>query len=103
MRMVPRAATALLSSPYQIKAKEPPIVEIYNLKGQRVRSLTISHSYNDLVRQAGLSKQVSSSGEFYSTVFDCRDERGGKLASGIYIIRVMADGREKAGKLTILR
>jgi hypothetical protein len=85
------------------KAKEPPIVEIYNLKGQKVRSLTISHSYNDLVRKAGLSKQVSSGGEFYSTVFDCKNERSQKLASGIYLIRIKADGREKAGKLTILR
>jgi hypothetical protein len=86
-----------------VKAKQPPVAEVYDLKGRRVRSLTISHSYNDLVKKAGLSKRVSSGGEFYSTVFDCRDERGGKLASGIYIIRVMADGREKAGKLTILR
>jgi hypothetical protein len=86
-----------------VKAKQPPIVKIYNLKGQRVRSLTISHSYNDLVRQAGLSKQVSSSGEFYSTVFDCRDERGGKLASGIYLIRIKADGRQASVKMTIIR
>ncbi len=85
------------------KAKEPPVVEIYNLKGQRVRSLTISQSYNDLVRKAGLSKEVNTGGEFYSTVFDCKDMNSRPLATGIYLIRVKADGRQKAAKLTILR
>ncbi len=85
------------------KAKEPPVVEIYNLKGQRVRSLTISQSYNDLVRKAGLSKDVNTTGEFYSTVFDCKDMNSKPLATGIYLIRVKADGRQKTAKLTILR
>jgi hypothetical protein len=85
------------------KAKEPPVVEIYNLKGQRVRSLTISQSYNDLVRKAGLSKDVNTTGEFYSTVFDCKDMNSRPLATGIYLIRVKADGRQKTAKLTILR
>jgi hypothetical protein len=85
------------------KAKEPPVVEIYNLKGQKVRSLNISQSYNDLVRKAGLSKEVNTGGEFYSTVFDCKDMNGRPLATGIYLIRVKADGRQKTAKLTILR
>jgi hypothetical protein len=85
------------------KAKEPPVVEIYNLKGQRVRSLTICQSYNDLVRKAGLSKEVNTGGEFYSTVFDCKDMNSRPLSSGIYLIRVKADGRQKTAKLTILR
>jgi len=85
------------------KAKEPPVVEIYNLKGQRVRSLTISQSYNDLVHKAGLSKEVNTGGEFYSTVFDCKDVNSRPLATGIYLIRVKADGRQKTAKLTILR
>jgi hypothetical protein len=85
------------------KAEEPPVVEIYNLKGQKVRSLIISQSYNDLVRKAGLSKEVNTGGEFYSTVFDCKDMNSRPLATGIYLIRVKADGRQKTAKLTILR
>ncbi len=85
------------------KAKEPPVVEIYNLKGQRVRSLTISQSYNDMVLKAGLSKEVNTGWEFYSTVFDCKDLNSRPLATGIYLIRVKADGRQKTAKLTILR
>jgi hypothetical protein len=85
------------------KAKEPPLVEIYNLKGQKVRSLTISQSYNDMVRKAGLSKEVNTSGEFYSTVFDCKDMNSRALATGIYIVRVNADGKQASVKMTIIR
>jgi hypothetical protein len=85
------------------KAKKSPLIEVYNLKGQKVRSLTISQSYNDLVRKAGLSKEVNTGGEFYSTVFDCRDINSKPLASGIYIIKVMADGTQTAAKLTIIK
>jgi hypothetical protein len=85
------------------KAKEPPVVEIYNLKGQKVRSITISQSYNDMVRKAGLSKEVNTGGEFYSTVFDCKDMNSRPLASGIYIVRVNVDGRQASVKMTIIR
>jgi len=36
------------------KAKEQPVIDIYNLKGQKVRTIRLSQSYNDLVRKAGL-------------------------------------------------
>jgi hypothetical protein len=85
------------------KAKEPPSVDIYNLKGQKVRSITINQSYNDMVRKAGLSKEVNTGGEFYSTVFDCKDMNSKPLASGIYLVRVNADGRQASVKITIIR
>jgi hypothetical protein len=86
-----------------VKAKQPPVVEVYDLKGRRVRSLTISHSYNDLVRKQGCPNRSAAGGEFYSTVFDCRDERGGKLASGIYLVRIKADGNSQTAKMTVIR
>jgi hypothetical protein len=85
------------------KAKEPPVVEIYNLKGQKVRSITLNQSYNDLVRKAGLSKEVNTGGEFYSTVFDCKDMNSKPLPTGIYIVRVNADGKQTTAKMTIIR
>jgi hypothetical protein len=85
------------------KAKEPPIVDIYNLKGQKVKSITLNQSYNDLVRKAGLSKDVNTTGEFYSTVFDCKDMNSRALATGIYIVRVNADGKQASVKMTIIR
>jgi hypothetical protein len=101
--MASKGSYSFIEFTLPVKAKQPPVVEVYDLKGRRVRSLTISRSYNDLVRQAGLSKQVSSGGEFYSTVFDCKDERGGKLASGIYLVRIKADGNSQTAKMTVIR
>jgi hypothetical protein len=85
------------------KAKEPPVVEVFNLKGQKVRSLSLSQSFNDMVRKAGLSKDVNTGGEFYSTVFDCKDMCSRPLASGIYLVRVKADGKQTSVKMTIIR
>ncbi len=85
------------------KAKEQPVIDIYNLKGQKVRSITLTQSYNDMIRKAGLSKSFNKNGEFYSTVFDCKDSKGQKLSSGIYIIRVAADNLMTTGKMTILK
>jgi hypothetical protein len=84
------------------KAKEPPLVDIYNIKGQKVRSIRLVQSYNDLVHKAGLSKEVKTQGFFYSTVFDCKDERGQKLASGIYIVKVKSDRRLASLKITLM-
>jgi hypothetical protein len=50
------------------KAKEQPIVEVYNLKGQKVKSITLNQSYNDMVRKSGLSKDVNTSGDRKSVV-----------------------------------
>lgn len=44
------------------KAKEPPLVEIFNIKGQKVKSILLGESYNSMVRQAGLSNQVRQTG-----------------------------------------
>jgi len=85
------------------KAKQKPVVEIYNLKGQKVRTITLSQSYTDLVRKVELSKRTGQSGEFYSTVFDCRNENGQKLSSGIYIVKVKADDRQTSCKMTLLK
>ncbi len=102
------------------KAKEQPVIDIYNLKGQKVRSIRLSQSYNDLVRKAGLSnkewmtqksvRKVSDQvgndkniGEFYSTVWDCKDDRNQRLASGIYIVKVTSGNKQAAIKMTILK
>lgn len=84
------------------KVKEPPLVEIYSIKGQKVRSIRLAQSYNDLVHKAGLSKDVKTQGILYSTVYDCKDEQGQRLASGIYIVKVKSDRRQAALKITLM-
>ena len=85
------------------KAKEPPVIEIYNIKGQKVRSIRLVPSYNDLVHKAGLSKEVKTEGIFYSTIYDCKDEQGQKLASGIYIVKVKSDRKQASLKITLMK
>ena len=62
-----------------------------------------TQSYDDLVRKARLSRQSRHDGEFYSTVYDCKDATGHKLTSGIYIVKVTAGGKQVSTKITILR
>ncbi len=105
------------------KTKEKPVVEIYNLKGQKVRAMKLSESYNSLVRKAGISINnyelgiindkldnritgkgaCATGGEFYSTVFDCRDDRSQRLSAGIYIMKVTAGQYHSTTKMTILK
>jgi len=85
------------------KAKEPPLVEIFNIKGQKVKSIRLTESYNSLVRKAGLSNQVKLSGEFYSTIWNCRDDNNKLLSTGTYIIRLITDGRCSSKKITVIK
>ncbi len=39
------------------KARDKPVVEIYNLKGQRVRTMTVGESFNSMASKAGLVPQ----------------------------------------------
>jgi len=84
-------------------SKEKPTIEIYNLKGQRVRTIKLTEGFNSLVSKAGLGKQVSQKSEFFSTLYDCKDDYNQKLASGIYLIKVMSGKRQTTSKFTILK
>jgi hypothetical protein len=56
-----------------------------------------------MVHKAGLSNQVKQSGEFYSTVWNGKDERNKSIGTGTYIIRVSADGSSVSKKLILLK
>ena len=81
----------------------PPEVEIYNIRGQKVKTLHIGESYNNLVSKAGLSRDVKQNGEFYSTIWNGKDDNNRPLASGIYIVKVSADRMVTTTKITILK
>lgn len=80
-----------------------PVVEIYNLRGQKVKSIQLSESYNSLVNKAGLSTGTGQKGEFYSTIWNGKGDNSRPLASGVYLIKVIADNRISTGKITIIR
>jgi len=75
--------------PYVIggRSSVPARLDIYNVRGQRVRALYRGQ------RDPGR----------YRAVWDGRDDRGALLASGIYLCRLSAAGHEETVKLSFLR
>lgn len=60
---------------------------LYNIKGQKVRTLFAGE------KAAGV----------HSLVFDGRDEKGQSVSSGIYLMRMTADGKSFSRKMTLLK
>lgn len=72
---------------YQLAAAGPVSVVIYNVAGQRVRTLA------DRIQAAGR----------YSLRWDGRDDRGRKVSAGVYVCRLAAPGVTQFRKLSIVR
>ncbi len=80
-----------------------PTIEIYNIKGQKIRDLKITQSFSQLVRSAGLSSEEKQTGEHYSKIWDCKDNNRKTVASGIYFYKVSCEGEEAIGKMMLLK
>lgn len=85
------------------KPVSQPVIEIFNIRGQKVKTTQLSESYNSLVNKAGLSGDVKQNGELYSTIWNGKDDNNRPLASGTYIVRVMADKMVATKKITIIK
>ncbi len=85
------------------KPIERPTLEIYNIRGQKVRDIKITQSFSQLVRSAGLSSEDKQSGEYYSQVWDCKDNNRKSVASGIYFYKVSCEGNEAIGKMMVVK
>jgi hypothetical protein len=72
---------------YSVKEAGRVKVEVYNIKGQLVRSLV------DEAQVAG----------HYKKVFDSKDNNGRSLSSGVYLIRMSAPGYEKTSKMMLMK
>jgi hypothetical protein len=87
-------------------AKAPtvqPVIEIFNLRGQKVKTIILTESYNSLIHKAGLSNDVKQNGEFYSTIWNGKDDNNRALATGTYIVKVLADKMVRTTKVTIMK
>jgi hypothetical protein len=80
-----------------------PLIEIFNVRGQKVRTIQAGDSYGSLVRKAGLSNKLNKQGEFYSTVWNGKSDNNKPLASGTYLIRVTADSMTASKKITLMK
>ncbi|HPT72563.1 MAG TPA: DUF1565 domain-containing protein [Candidatus Cloacimonadota bacterium] len=98
-----RSGYVFLEFTLPVRAKEPPLIEIFNVRGQRVKSMRLTESYNSLVQKAGLSKDVKQDGEFFSTVWDCKNDRNQKIASGLYLVRVTSGSQQAVKKMALLK
>ncbi len=85
------------------KPIERPTLEIYNIRGQKVRDIKITQSFSQLVRSAGLSSEDKQSGEYYSQVWDCKDNNRKPVAAGIYFYKVSCEGNEAIGKMMVVK
>lgn len=84
-----------------VLAAEEPRIQIYNLKGQKIKTLKASKS---VIKNKSAGDKPDSGGNLsYSTLYDCSDQFNRKLASGIYLVRVEAGTYQTTGKITIIR
>jgi len=68
-------------------------LEIYNLKGQKVKSLSPSLCHPELVE--GLGEM--------SVIWDGRDDNGQPVPSGIYFCNLVSDHVQESIKLLLLK
>jgi hypothetical protein len=98
-----RAAGVFLEFTLPKKPEVPPVIEIFNIRGQKVKIIRLTESYNSLVSRAGLSDDLKQSGEFYSTVWNGRDDNNRPLASGTYIVKAVTGRMMATTKITIIK
>lgn len=72
----------------ELPASADALVEIFDLRGRRVRTL-----FSGPLERAGA----------HDFVWDGRDDRGASLATGVYVVRAEAAGRELARKVALLK
>ena len=101
------------SNPYTIfefytpeKVRESAEINIYNIKGQKVRSLRTSQNIADIAKSAGLSAKDTAqyNSNAYSIIWNAQDEHFKPLPTGVYLYQLSIDGRKQAvNKLMILK
>jgi hypothetical protein len=72
---------------YSVKEAGRVKLEVYNIKGQLVRTLV------DKDHTTGC----------YTRVFDARDNRGRSISSGVYLVRMSAPGYQKTSRIMLMK
>ena len=72
---------------YSLKEAGRVKLEVYNIKGQLVRSLV---------------DEVQATGH-YKLVFNAKDDRGRSIASGVYMLKMVAPGYQKSTKMILMQ
>ncbi len=72
---------------YSVKNPSRVNITVYNLKGEKVRTLVNEHKGNG----------------FYSAVWNGRDEAGKAVSSGVYLYRMQADGFSSTRRMILMK
>ena len=70
-------------------------IEIYNLKGQKIKDISLSLCHPELVEGRG--------GRKYSVIWNGTDESGLSVSSGIYFYKLNAGDFQQVKKMMLLK
>lgn len=84
--------------------KQRADVEIYNVRGQKMRTLEVTTNLYALARKAGKDTLGKYAPNAYSTMWDGHDDNHRHVSTGVYFYRLVADGKPMAtGKMMVLK
>ncbi len=76
-------------------------ISIYNIKGQLVRTLQVGKSREEMIKNVGLEQSKSSNS--YSVTWNCRDNNGNRVASGIYFYKLTIESESVVKKMMLVK
>ncbi len=91
--------------PYRVKKKAE--IEIFNIKGQKVKTLETCNNLSSMSDNSGLKSPLIDEkyeSNAYSMIWNLTSDHNKPLSSGVYIYRLIIDGvAVKSSKLTIIK
>ncbi len=101
------APYAMFEFQHSGKIKKEAVIEIYNIKGQKIKTLSTTTNVNQLAKKAGLKMpdiDAKFNAETYSVMWNLHNDSGSAVGSGIYLFRLQIDGKPiNAGKITVIK
>ncbi len=97
-------SSTIISFDYPEKSKYEPQIEIYNIKGQKIKTIKTGSSFYDLAVKANLSKENLSQikSRNFSVIWDLTNDNNRKVASGVYLYRAVINGKVLQTKKMLL-
>ncbi len=97
-------SSTIISFDYPEKSQYEPQIEIYNIKGQKIKTIKTGSSFYDLAVKANLSKENLSQikSRNFSVIWDLTNDNNRKVASGVYLYRAVINGKVLQTKKMLL-